>query len=121
MIINLEKAGNFTVKKYELITYYGMYNNSLSTWNVTKELFLNGSLDLGMGFFSYIPNNLNEFNLCEPLTKLEFVFLIKFPELKIHVSWFGYLKVSYKITSSKTINRMSTRVEIITIMNFIIF
>lgn len=96
----MEIAGNFTVKKYEWITFYGMYNQSVTSWNITRQLFLNGSLDLGMGFFSYVPNNLKEFDLCEPLMKLEFVFVIRHPELAIHVPWSGYLKVGMKIVTA---------------------
>ncbi|XP_051173304.1 uncharacterized protein LOC127289416 [Leptopilina boulardi] len=92
LIKYIENAGNCTIKRFKWKKYYGVYNHNISTWNNARKLFSNGSLDIGMGFFHYLPKNFKDFDFCEPLAKLEYVFLIKHPKLDIHVPWYAYFK-----------------------------
>ncbi|XP_043468233.1 uncharacterized protein LOC122502308 isoform X2 [Leptopilina heterotoma] len=92
LIRYLENGGNCTIKKFESMTYYKIYNQSSTTWNNMKQLFFNGSLDLGMGFFSYVPTNLKDFDFSEPLAKIQFVLIIKAPTIKVNISFNAYIK-----------------------------
>lgn len=94
LIRYLENGGNCTIKKFQSTTYYRVYHKSSTTWNNMKQFFFNGSLDIGMGFFSYVPANLKDFDFSEPLAKIQSVLIIKAPTVKVNISFYAYIKVN---------------------------
>lgn len=94
----LEDAGNFKIKKVIQEKNYGMYDNNIRRWNGAVNLIINQSVDMALGFFPLLPGLLDVVDFSEKIIRIEYVILIKKPEIRVLVSWTAYFEVNLNMS-----------------------
>lgn len=93
----LEEAGNFTFKKTNIVIDYGILDERTNTWNGAVSLVINNTVDIALGFFTFLPSELMVLDYSMRFVNAEFAIIIRKPEAKVLISWSAYFQVSFVI------------------------
>ncbi|XP_051173306.1 uncharacterized protein LOC127289417 [Leptopilina boulardi] len=88
----LEKAGNFTIKKIKKEENYGTLDKENQTWSGAIGLIVNKKIDIALGFFTALPDEIGIIDYSARLIRVQYVIIIKKPEIKVLVSWSAYFE-----------------------------
>lgn len=90
----LEKAGNMTIKKTYIVEDYGELDEKSNTWNGAVSLIINRTVDIAVGFFTFLPKELLVVDFSIRFIRAEYAIIIRKPKSKVLVSWSAYFQVS---------------------------
>ncbi|XP_051173341.1 uncharacterized protein LOC127289446 [Leptopilina boulardi] len=72
---------------------YGILDERNHTWNGAIGLIVNKQIDIALGFFTIIPNEIAIIDYSSELIRGECIIIIKQPEIKVLVSWSAYFEI----------------------------
>ncbi|XP_043462988.1 uncharacterized protein LOC122499022 [Leptopilina heterotoma] len=90
--VALEEAGNFKIKKTHIVADYGILDERTNTWNGAVSLIMNETVDMAVGFFTFLPSGLRVVDYTVGFVRAEFVLIIRKPESRVLVSWSAHFQ-----------------------------
>ncbi|XP_043463004.1 glutamate receptor-like [Leptopilina heterotoma] len=90
--VALEEAGKFKIKKTHIVVDYGILDERTNTWDGAVSLIMNNTVDIAVGFFTFLPSELLVVDFSIRFIRAEFAIIIRKPESKVLVSWSAYFE-----------------------------